>query len=115
MKRTRTILKGFVLLLLVFSFTGCDALEGINPFNNEKEVSGIVEAIGDNALTVDGIEYTVTANTEYEGISGLVGIPFVHQTRRRAVEASFSCARLGSPLLYRRTRRPLVPVLRKRF
>lgn len=74
MKRTRTILKGFVLLLLVFSVTGCDTLEGINPFNNEKEVSGVVEAIGDNTLTVDGIEYTVTADTEYEGISGLADL-----------------------------------------
>lgn len=71
MKRTRTILKGFVLLLLVFSFTGCDTLEGINPFNNEKEVSGVIEAIGDNSLTVDGIAYTVTDDTEFDGVSGL--------------------------------------------
>jgi PDZ domain-containing secreted protein len=71
MKRTRTILKGFVLLILVFSFTGCDTLEGINPFNNEKEVSGVIEAIGDNSLTVDGIEYAVTGDTEFDGISGL--------------------------------------------
>lgn len=74
MKRTRTILKGLVLLLLVSSIAGCDTLEGINPFNNEKEVSGVVEAIGNNALTVDGIEYTVTDQTEYEGIDGLADL-----------------------------------------
>lgn len=74
MKRTRTILKGFVLLLLVFSFTGCDTLEGVNPFNNEKEVTGVIETIGDNTLTVDGIEYTVTDNTEFDGVDGLSGL-----------------------------------------
>jgi hypothetical protein len=71
MKHAHTILKGLVLLLLVFGFVGCDTLEDLNPFNNEKEVSGIVEAIGSNSLTVDGIEYRVTSDTEFEGISGL--------------------------------------------
>jgi predicted small lipoprotein YifL len=73
MQRTRTIFKGLVLLLFVFSATGCDTLEGVNPFNNEKEVTGTVETVDaeNNALTVDGIRYTVTDQTEYEGISGL--------------------------------------------
>lgn len=74
MKRTSTTLKGLVVLLFVFSVTGCDALEGVNPFNNEKEVSGIVEAVGDSTLTVDGIEYRVTDETEFEGADGLADL-----------------------------------------
>lgn len=73
MKRTRTILKGLFVVLLLVGATGCDTLEGINPFENEKEVTGVVETVDvqNNLLTVDGIEYTVTDNTEYEGIDGL--------------------------------------------
>ena len=71
MKRASTVLKGLVMLLLVFGFVGCDTLEDLNPFEDEKEVQGIVEAIGASSLTVDGIEYQVTDNTEFEGISGL--------------------------------------------
>lgn len=71
MKHAHTILKGFVMLLLVVGFTGCDTLEDLNPFNDEKEVTGVVEALTDSSLTVDGIEYTVTDKTTYEGISGL--------------------------------------------
>lgn len=74
MKHATSILKGFALLLLVFGFVGCDTLEDLNPFNDEKEVQGIVEAIGNNSLTVDGIVYTVTAETEYEGFTGLSDI-----------------------------------------
>ena len=71
MNRVSTVLKGLVMLLLVFGFVGCDTLDDLNPFEDEKEVTGVVEAIGDNSLTVDGIEYTVTSDTEFEGISGL--------------------------------------------
>lgn len=73
MNRTRTILKGLLVVLFLFGSTGCDALEGVNPFNNEKEVTGVVEAIDteNSALTVDGIEYTVTDGTEFEGVDGL--------------------------------------------
>lgn len=73
MRRTRTILKGLFVVLFLVGATGCDTLEGINPFNNEKEVTGVVETVDaeNNTLTVDGIQYTVTDNTEYEGISGL--------------------------------------------
>ncbi len=71
MKRASTVLKGLVMLLLVFGFVGCDTLEDLNPFDSEKEVTGIVEVIGANSLTVDGIEYMVTDKTEFDGISGL--------------------------------------------
>ena len=71
MKRASTILKGLLVLLFVAGLTGCDTFEEINPFNDEQEVEGIVEALGDDALTVDGIEYTVTADTEFDGIDGL--------------------------------------------
>ncbi len=74
MKRANAVLKGLIMLLLVFGFVGCDTLEGLNPFDSEKEVSGIIEAIGDNSLTVDGIEYRVTDKTEFEGIDGLADL-----------------------------------------
>ena len=64
MTRAIHMLKGVALLLLVFGFVGCDALEDL--IENEKEVQGIVEAIGENELTVDGIDYLVTADTEFE-------------------------------------------------
>ncbi len=74
MKRASMVLKGLVMLLLVFGFVGCDTLESINPFGSEKEVTGIIEAIGDNALTVDGIEYRVTDKTEFEGFNSLADL-----------------------------------------
>ena len=67
MRRTTRILRAFVLLFVVAGLAGCDTLEDINPFNDEKEVEGIVEAKTDNSLTVDGIDYMVTAETEFEG------------------------------------------------
>lgn len=74
MRRVNTILAGLVVLLLVAGFTGCDALEDINPFHKEKEVEGTVEAVGASSLTVDGIAYTVTDDTEFEGITGLADL-----------------------------------------
>jgi hypothetical protein len=74
MKRARTILAGLAIFLLAVGFTGCDALEDINPFHKEKEVEGTVEAIGASSLTVDGIAYTVTGDTEYEGLTGLADL-----------------------------------------
>ena len=68
MKRVNTI---FILLILALGYAGCETLEGINPFNSEKEVTGLVEAITDMALTVEGIEYTVTDQTTFDGINGL--------------------------------------------
>ncbi len=80
MKRASTVLKGLIMLLLVFGFVGCDTLEGLNPFDSEKEVTGIIEAIGDNSLTVDGIEYRVTDKTEFEGFESLTDlVPFVSE------------------------------------
>ncbi len=75
MKRTRTaLLASFAALLLAFSITGCDTLGDLNPLGDENEVSGVVEMIGDNSLTVDGIVYTVTSDTEFEGIDGLADL-----------------------------------------
>lgn len=74
MKRANVILTGLVMLLLAVGFTGCDTLENLNPFNKEKEVSGLVEAIGASSLTVEGIEYAVTDGTEFEGVDGLDGL-----------------------------------------
>ena len=74
MKHTTAIMKGGLLLLLVFGLVGCDSFDDL--FENEKEVQGIVEAIAadGSSLTVDGIVYRVTSNTEYEGISGLADL-----------------------------------------
>ncbi len=58
------------LCLLVVT-SGCDGLGGLNPFSNEKEISGVVENVTDNSLTVEGIEYSVTSNTKFEGVTGL--------------------------------------------
>jgi hypothetical protein len=74
MNRAGTVLKGLVLLLFVFGFVGCDTLDDLNPFDNEKEASGIIEAIGASSLTVDGIEYVVTSDTEFEGVDGLADL-----------------------------------------
>jgi hypothetical protein len=72
MRRANTILKSLLLALLFASFTGCDFIE--DTFDKDKEVSGVIESIGDNSLTVDGIEYQVTSKTEYEGITGLADL-----------------------------------------
>ena len=66
---TRWGLKGLMLVLLFFMAAGCDTVDDL--FENEKEVNGIVEAIGDNSLTVDGIPYTVTDKTEFDGFDSL--------------------------------------------
>ena len=72
MNHVNTALKGLVLLLFVSTLVGCDAFESINPFNNEKEVTGTVEAVGDAMLTVDAIDYAVTSSTTFEdGYAGL--------------------------------------------
>ena len=64
-------LKSLTLVLLIFMAAGCDTVDDL--FDNDKEVSGIVEAIAADgtSLTVDGVAYAVTDKTEYEGISGL--------------------------------------------
>lgn len=87
-------------LLFAFGVAGCDALEDINPFSNEKEVKGVVEAIGASSLTVDGIEYAVTDKTEFEGsLNGLsdlsVGVEVEidykeKNSRREAVEVGLA-------------------------
>ncbi|MDX1429147.1 MAG: DUF5666 domain-containing protein [Rhodothermales bacterium] len=71
MKRIPSILSALVVLLLGFQLAGCDALESINPFDNEKEVTGTVEAVDAASLTVDGISYAVTDNTKFDGYADL--------------------------------------------
>lgn len=68
-----TLVRGLVALLLVFGLAGCDAFE---VFDREKEIEGTIEAIAEDgsSLTVDGIEYRVTSQTEYEGITGLADL-----------------------------------------
>ncbi|MBT8399141.1 MAG: DUF1344 domain-containing protein [Rhodothermia bacterium] len=60
-----------IAFLLVGVLAGCDALESINPFDNEKEVTGTVEAVDTSSLTVDGIAYAVTSDTEFDGYADL--------------------------------------------
>lgn len=74
MKNLNTFLKGIPVLLLGVGLTGCDTLEDLNPFSDEKEAQGLVESLGDNTLTVDGIAYTVTDDTEFEGIDSLADL-----------------------------------------
>jgi PDZ domain-containing secreted protein len=73
MKHMRILWPGF-LGLLGLGLIGCDTLEDINPFSNEQEAQGLVESLGDNTLTVDGIAYTVTSDTEFEGIDSLADL-----------------------------------------
>ncbi len=62
-------IRGLALVLLFFMAAGCDTVDDL--FENDKEVNGIVEAIGANSLTVDGIEYIVTDKTEFDGFDSL--------------------------------------------
>ncbi len=55
--------------LLVFGLSGCDTFEDI--FENEQEVSGAIEQIGDDFVVVDATRFVVTADTQYDGIAGL--------------------------------------------
>lgn len=73
MKRTAARLSQAVaILFLVAGVTGCDTLE---VFDRDKEVTGIVDELGDDYLTVDGIRYEVNSQTEFEGsISALSDI-----------------------------------------
>ncbi|MDX1531651.1 MAG: DUF5666 domain-containing protein [Rhodothermales bacterium] len=55
--------------LCLAPLTGCDS-DGLFG-DDEQEVEGTVEAVGDDFLTVDAIDYAVTADTEFEGYTGL--------------------------------------------
>ena len=62
----------FAVLFLIAGATGCDTFE---VFDRDKEVTGIVEEVGDGYLVVEGIRYEVNSKTEFEGdISGLSDI-----------------------------------------
>jgi hypothetical protein len=65
----RTPLAAALLALLLVGLTGCDLFEDV--FGGDQEISGTVEEIGDDFVVVDGTTYTVTADTEYEGYTGL--------------------------------------------
>lgn len=70
MRRTTTIVKGLLLVLLTIGLVGCDTFEDV--FENEKEAQGVIEALADDgsSLTVEAIEYRITSQTEYdEGLS----------------------------------------------
>lgn len=70
----RNVLMAGLLVLVVGSLVGCDALESINPFDNEKEVTGLVEELGDDYLVVKAVRYNVTSDTKFEGITGLADL-----------------------------------------
>ena len=72
--RVRFFLKSMTCMLVLVFASGCDTLEDINPFNDEKEAKGLVEAVGTDTLTVDGNSYAVTAETEFEGYTGLADV-----------------------------------------
>lgn len=69
------MIAGLLVALLVVGTTGCGALAGLNSFDDEdkNDLTGIIDAIDapNNTLTVDGIVYTITDDTEFEGLSGL--------------------------------------------
>lgn len=54
------------------ALAGCDALEDV--FGGDQEVTGTVEQVGTDFLTVDAIRYAVTADTEFEGFTGLADL-----------------------------------------
>ena len=60
-----------MLALLLVGLTGCDALE---VFGGDKEITGLVEEVGDNFLTVDASRYTVNAETTYSGYTSLADV-----------------------------------------
>lgn len=66
------LIQAVAILLLVAGVSGCDAFE---VFDRDKEVTGIVDEVGDDFLTVEGIRYEVNSKTEFEGgISSLSDI-----------------------------------------
>jgi len=72
------ILRGFALLLLAVGIIACDTVEDLDGLGlgeeDGQEVVGAIEAIGDASITVDAIEYLITASTELEGIDDLASL-----------------------------------------
>jgi hypothetical protein len=66
------LFKSLLVVLLAAGFVGCDTFEDI--FDKEKEVSGLVEEVGEDYLVVEAIRYNVTDQTEYDGFTGLADI-----------------------------------------
>jgi hypothetical protein len=62
-------LTGLSLALLLAGLTGCDMVEDV--FGGENEISGTVEEVGADFLTVDATRYDVTSETVYEGYTAL--------------------------------------------
>ena len=63
------ILPGLLLALFLVGTTGCDAFEDV--FGDEAEATGTVEAVSATSITVDATAYAVTAETEFEGYTGI--------------------------------------------
>ncbi len=63
---------GLTLALFLIGFTGCDTLEGV--FGGDQEITGTVEEVGANYLTVDATRYAVTPQTEFDGYARLSDI-----------------------------------------
>ncbi|MEM6647432.1 MAG: DUF5666 domain-containing protein [Bacteroidota bacterium] len=72
------ILRGFALLLLAVGIIACDTVEDLDGLGlgeeDGQEVVGAIEALGDATITVEAIEYLITASTEFEGIDGLASL-----------------------------------------
>lgn len=62
----------FLVLLAAPTLSGCDAFESV--FGGDQEITGIVEEVGSDFLTVDAVRYTVNADTKFEGYTGLSDI-----------------------------------------
>lgn len=72
------ILRGFALLLLAVGIIACDTVEDLDGLGlgdeDGQEVVGAIEALGDASITVEAIEYLITASTELEGIDDLASL-----------------------------------------
>ncbi len=70
--------RSLAVFLLAFGFMACDSaedLEGLDLLDEDgQEVVGTIEALTDTSVTVDGLEYAVNDDTEFEGIDGLASL-----------------------------------------
>lgn len=62
----RTYLLRLSIVFLLFGGVGCEFLGIEDVFEDEKEIEGVVEAVGEDFVTVDGVRYTVTNETDFE-------------------------------------------------
>ena len=64
---TSKSLLGLAFLLLFALTVGCDTLDDLNPFEDEKEVTAVIEEVGDDHVVAEGIRYLADDKTEYGG------------------------------------------------